>query len=111
MNQLFERESEGLFSVRQSILGHIQQGGDPSPFDRIQATRLSAKSLEHLIDHVLRDTPTSCLIGLEHGKIRFTRLDDFPELIEHDVQRPIEQSWMALRPLAKVMARPGMRNA
>ena len=31
IKELFERESEGLFSVRQSILGHVQQGGDPSP--------------------------------------------------------------------------------
>ena len=45
MCALFEEEGGGLFDVRQSILGHLQQGGDPSPFDRIQATRLAR--LEH----------------------------------------------------------------
>jgi 6-phosphofructokinase 1 len=108
MNALFERESEGLFSVRQSILGHIQQGGDPSPFDRIQATRLASKSLDYLIEQAMSKAPTSAFIGLEHGKIRFTSLAEFPELIEPDAHRPREQSWMALRPLAKVMARPGL---
>ncbi|MFW2381180.1 MAG: 6-phosphofructokinase [Acidimicrobiales bacterium] len=105
---LFERESEGLFSVRQSILGHIQQGGDPSPFDRIQTTRLASKSLEYLIEQALSDSPASAFIGLMHGKIRFTPLTEFPDMIEPEAHRPREQSWMALMPLAKVMARPGL---
>ncbi|MCP4965732.1 MAG: 6-phosphofructokinase [bacterium] len=105
---LFERESEGLFSVRQSILGHIQQGGDPSPFDRIQTTRLASKSLDYLIEQALSDSPESAFIGLMHGKIRFTPLTEFPDMIEPEAHRPREQSWMALMPLAKVMAQPGL---
>ncbi|KAA3653850.1 MAG: 6-phosphofructokinase, partial [Chloroflexi bacterium] len=45
MSALFEEEGGELFDVRQSILGHLQQGGDPSPFDRILATRMAAHSL------------------------------------------------------------------
>ncbi len=105
---LFERESEGLFSVRQSILGHIQQGGDPSPFDRIQATRFASKSLDYLIEQALSDTPHSAFIGLQHGKIQFTPLPEFSNLIEPDAHRPTDQSWMSLMPLAKVMGRPGV---
>jgi 6-phosphofructokinase 1 len=107
---LFERESEGLFSVRQSILGHVQQGGDPSPFDRIQATRFASKSLDYLIEQAMSDTPQSAFMGLQHGRIQFTALDEFPNLIEPEAQRPREQSWMSLLPLAKVMARPGVRG-
>jgi 6-phosphofructokinase 1 len=110
IKELFERESEGLFSVRQSILGHVQQGGDPSPFDRIQATRFASKSLDYLIHQAMSDEPRSAFMGLQHGKIRFTPLDDFPKLIEEEVQRPKEQSWMSLLPLAKVMGRPGLRG-
>jgi 6-phosphofructokinase len=36
MCALFEQEGGDLFDVRQAILGHLQQGGDPSPFDRIE---------------------------------------------------------------------------
>ena len=53
---LFEREGEGLFDVRGAILGHVQQGGNPSPFDRIQATRLAAESVKHLIDQATADS-------------------------------------------------------
>jgi len=107
---LFERESEGMFSVRQSILGHVQQGGDPSPFDRIQATRFASKSLEYLIEQAMSDSPESAFMGLQQGRIRFTPLEDFPTLIEPDLQRPREQSWMSLLPLAKVMGRPGVKG-
>jgi 6-phosphofructokinase 1 len=108
IRSLFERESYGSFSVRQAILGHIQQGGDPSPFDRIQATRLAAKSMDYLIDQASSDSPQSAFIGLEHGKIRFTPLEQFIDLIEPDLHRPKEQDWMSLRPLARVMAKPGV---
>ncbi|MGA9595773.1 MAG: 6-phosphofructokinase [Acidimicrobiia bacterium] len=107
---LFERESEGLFSVRQAILGHVQQGGDPSPFDRIQATRFASKSLDYLIEQAMSDQPQSAFMGLQHGHIRFTPLDMFPDLIEDDAQRPKSQSWLSLLPLAKIMGRPGLRG-
>ena len=38
IESLFNHESNGLFDVRGAILGHVQDGGQPSPFDRIQAT-------------------------------------------------------------------------
>ena len=49
MCALFEQEGGDLFDVRQAILGHLQQGGDPSPFDRILATRMAAESVDFLI--------------------------------------------------------------
>jgi 6-phosphofructokinase 1 len=85
----------------------VQQGGDPSPFDRIQATRLASKSVEYLIEQASAETPASALIGLQKGKLQFTPLAEFPALIEAGVHRPREQGWMALRPLARIMARPG----
>jgi 6-phosphofructokinase 1 len=30
-------------------LGHAQQGGNPTPFDRNMGTKLAARALEHLI--------------------------------------------------------------
>ncbi len=104
---LFQREGGDLFDVREAILGHLQEGGDPSPFDRIQATRLASESVEYLIEQAESEIPASAFIGLQKGKVRFTPLSEFPELIESGVHRPREQGWMALRPLARVMASPG----
>ena len=46
--RIFEQESEGLFDAREVVLGHIQQGGNPTPFDRILATRLASHSIDYL---------------------------------------------------------------
>ncbi len=108
---LFEHEGGGSFDVRQAILGHVQQGGDPSPFDRIQATRLASDAVKHLIEQALSVAPESAFGGLKKGKVHFTPLDDFPSLVEPGVHRPLEQGWMALRPLAKVMANPGASHS
>jgi 6-phosphofructokinase 1 len=104
---LFEREGGDLFDVRGSVLGHVQQGGDPTPFDRIQATRLASNSVKHLIDQALADQHESAFVGLHHGKVTFTPLAQLPDLIEPDVRRPRQQGWLSLRPLAKVMASEG----
>lgn len=37
------------FDTRATILGHIQRGGSPSPFDRVLATRLGNAAVEELI--------------------------------------------------------------
>ncbi len=101
---LFQREGEGLFDVRGAVLGHVQQGGDPSPFDRIQATRLASESVKHLIEQALADSPTDAMVGFLHGKMQFTPLTEFPNLIEPNKHRPREQGWMALQPVAEVMS-------
>ncbi|NNF88202.1 MAG: 6-phosphofructokinase [Acidimicrobiia bacterium] len=110
IRSLFGREGGNLFDVRESILGYIQQGGDPSPFDRIQATRLAAKCTDYLIEQALSDSPQSSFIGLQRGRVRFTPLSEFPVLVEPGLQRPREQTWMALQPLAAVMAGVRGRN-
>ena len=39
---IFAEEGKGLYDVREAILGHQQQGGSPTAFDRIMATKLVA---------------------------------------------------------------------
>lgn len=103
IHSLFEKEGGDLFDVREAVLGHVQQGGNPSPFDRIQATRLAAKCLEFLVDQAGRRSPASAFIGLQSGRVRFTDLGRFPDLLAPDAERPRDQGWMRNRDLARVM--------
>lgn len=107
MCALFEEEGGHLFDVRQAILGHIQQGGNPTPFDRIMATRLASQCINYLEEHVGRPDPISASIGLENGSIGFTNLEEVPRLMDRKYRRPKRQWWLTLRPIAKVMAQPG----
>jgi 6-phosphofructokinase 1 len=93
--------------VRDAILGHVQQGGSPSPFDRIYATRLAAAAMTRLLDGLERDDATSEMACLQHGEVVYTPLAEFPDLVEVGVQRPRgEPWWLKQRPLADEMAAP-----
>ncbi len=107
MRALFEKEGSDLFDVRQAILGHMQQGGNPSPFDRIQATRLSAKCIDYLAEQAAQPLPGVAAIGLKGGRVQFTQLEDLPRLVDRGFRRPKEQWWLELRPIARIMAQPG----
>jgi 6-phosphofructokinase 1 len=107
MCSLFEEEGHGLFDVRQSILGHLQQGGDPSPFDRIQATRLARLCLEFLIGECEIKSYRSTFIGLLAGQIQYHDMQDFPRIIDAEHERPKEQWWLELQKINKLLAQPG----
>jgi 6-phosphofructokinase 1 len=102
--RLFEKESQDLFDVRRCVLGHTQQGGRPSPFDRIQATRLTARALSYLIEQSTSDLAPAVCIGRQAGQIQFTSLAYFPDLGDPHSQRPREQKWLELRQVAKAVA-------
>ncbi len=104
VESLLTREGGGFFDVRSAILGHLQQGGSPSPYDRIQATRLAAAGVEHLIAQALSDEPVSAMVGFREGKVTFTPLGEFPALASDDAQRPRDAGWwMAVRPVLDVV--------
>ncbi|HEX6035874.1 MAG TPA: 6-phosphofructokinase [Anaerolineales bacterium] len=102
---LFEEEGKDAFDVRPAILGHLQQGGDPSPFDRIQATRLARLCLEHLIEQCRNGDMANCFIGLQNGKFIFHDMRDFDRMADMTFQRPRDQWWLQLRPIAHIMAK------
>ncbi len=102
---LFEEEGRDVFDVRPAILGHLQQGGDPSPFDRIQATRLSRMCLEYLIGQCEKQEFNSSFIGMQKGAIHFHDLRDFDRMIDAEHQRPKEQWWLELKGIASLLAK------
>jgi 6-phosphofructokinase 1 len=102
---LFEEEGKEVFDVRPAILGHLQQGGDPSPFDRIQATRLARLCIEHLIEQCSQGDTSGSFIGLQDGKFFFHDMRDFDRMADLKLQRPRQQWWLSLKPIAHTMAK------
>ncbi len=110
MRDLFEVEGGDLFDVRQTILGHMQQGGSPSPFDRIQATRLASRCIAALIEQLAQERADALAIGIRGGRVEHFDLRRLPELADEAHHRPKEQWWLELRPIARVMAQPGPKE-
>jgi 6-phosphofructokinase 1 len=104
MAALFEEEGHELYDVRGTILGHMQQGGNPSPFDRIQATRLATRCIEFLSSEAEKHTAECAFIGIQSGAIKIHDMQDMPRLVDAIHQRPKEQWWLELQPLVQQLS-------
>jgi 6-phosphofructokinase 1 len=102
MKTLFEAESEGIFSLRQSLLGHLQLGGSPSPFDRILATRLADECIKFMDRQTGQDGQAGFL-GLKNGRVRVCDLGDLDALVDEQYQRPRRQWWLKYRRLTRIL--------
>ncbi|XP_049541526.1 ATP-dependent 6-phosphofructokinase isoform X4 [Anopheles darlingi] len=85
--RLYSEEGKGLFSTRSNVLGHMQQGGSPTPFDRNMGTKMAAKCVEWLVEQLKANTKpdgsidaktpeTACLLGLVRRQYKFTPLKE-----------------------------------
>lgn len=106
MAALFEEEGGNLFEVRTAILGHLQQGGNPTPFDRIQATRLATYCLNHLLQEAEKVSPVGGFVGRKSGQLNLFDLEDLPRMMDPNFERPREQWWMELRDIAIMLSKP-----
>lgn len=61
--------SSSSFYCRTNVLGHAQQGGSPTPFDRNLGTKLAARALEYLV------TQAKEAINLKTGVASATNAD------------------------------------
>jgi 6-phosphofructokinase 1 len=107
MATLFAGAGGELFDVRQAILGHLQQGGNPSPFDRILAMRLASTCIERMISEAEEPSPAGVFVGLQAGQVEFHNLEDLPRMKDPRHQRPREQWWLDVRAIAKILTRSG----
>jgi 6-phosphofructokinase 1 len=107
LRALFEEEGKGLFDAREAILGHLQQGGNPTPFDRIQATRMAARCIDYLVEEQQKEKPGASYIGQRAGRLQFFPLEGFPEDVDLEFTRPKSQWWISILPVLRTLAQPG----
>ena len=91
--------------MRESVLGHLQQGGTPSPFDRINATRLAWNAIRYL-DSQLRDGDTRYAAAHAGTEGLFASFRDVTADMDWEKKRPCTQWWYeTLRPPFDVLSR------
>jgi 6-phosphofructokinase 1 len=102
--KLFEAESKGEFDVRPIVLGHTQQGGVPSPFDRILATRLASRAVDALTRAVEGGRDDAVMVGIQKGALTATPVAEMAHLVDWANRRPVDQWWLGLAPLVERMS-------
>lgn len=107
--KLFTEEGGGLFDVRKTILGPIQQGGNPTPFDRIQATRLAHDGMLQLFKKLKDGDKTSTFIGFSGSRTSLYPINELCKMVICEFQRPNDQWWESLIDITSELAvKPGI---
>ncbi|EGV98054.1 6-phosphofructokinase, liver type [Cricetulus griseus] len=111
---LYSSEGRGVFDCRTNVLGHLQQGGAPTPFDRNYGTKLGVKAMlwmsEKLRDvyrkgRVFANAPDSaCVIGLRKKVVAFSPVTELKKDTDFEHRMPREQWWLNLRLMLKMLA-------
>ncbi|XP_042202893.1 ATP-dependent 6-phosphofructokinase, platelet type isoform X3 [Callorhinchus milii] len=113
--QLYSEEGKGIFDCRKNILGHMQQGGAPSPFDRNFGTKIAAKAVQWL-SRTLKENyrrgkiftntdDTICLLGMRRRTLLFQPVSQLMSETDLKHRIPKEQWWVNLRALMKILAK------
>lgn len=102
--RLFAEEGKGLYDVRQNVLGHIQQGGNPTPFDRLLATRLSYYALKDVIEQLRSGRGEVRYVGLVGSKMGTEEIEEMDRVVDLELRRPKKQWWMNLRTVSAVVS-------
>ncbi|XP_036934906.1 ATP-dependent 6-phosphofructokinase, platelet type isoform X7 [Acanthopagrus latus] len=113
--QLYSEEGKGVFDSRKNVLGHMQQGGAPSPFDRNFGTKISAKAMQWVTKKLLEtfrqgrvfanSEDSCCLLGMRRRALVFQPVVQLKDDTDFVHRIPKEQWWLKLRPLMKILAK------
>ena len=102
---MIKEESKGRFESRFAIPGHVQQGGTPSPMDRVRAVRLAVKCITKLEsyagkrpDDIMADEESLAVIGIQGASVVFGSMRKLEtEDTNWKDRRPTDESWLAYK--------------
>ncbi|XP_062390897.1 ATP-dependent 6-phosphofructokinase, liver type isoform X1 [Sardina pilchardus] len=115
IHKLYSSEGRGIFDCRVNILGHLQQGGAPSPFDRNFGTKLGVRAVQWLSEkmvenfrqgRVFANAPeTACVIGLNKKVLAFSPVTELKDQTDFKHRMPKVEWWLNLRLMLKMLAK------
>ncbi|KAI4885099.1 hypothetical protein NFI96_015744 [Prochilodus magdalenae] len=115
IHNLYSAEGKGIFDCRVNVLGHLQQGGVPTPFDRNFATKMGVKAVLWLTEkmketyrqgRVFANAPeTACVIGMNRKLMSFSPVTELKDHTDFEHRMPKEQWWLNLRVILKMLAK------
>ncbi|XP_018333017.1 ATP-dependent 6-phosphofructokinase-like [Agrilus planipennis] len=113
--RLYCEEGKGLFSARMNVLGHMQQGASPTPFDRNLGTKLGSKAVDWIGETLNRNTKegvtrcttpdTAVLLGIVRRQYKTSNLLDLKNETNFEYRIPKQEWWLKLRPLLRILAK------
>lgn len=113
--KMFKEEGRDLFDSRSASLGHILQGGVPSPMDRARAARLSLRCMAFLEEHhaVLQAQPpkvrqarpeSAAVITIQGTSLRWVPVQEMVKHADMKNRRGKEMWWAYVKDLVEALS-------
>ncbi|KAH8907423.1 6-phosphofructokinase-like protein [Coniochaeta sp. PMI_546] len=108
---IIREEAHDRFEARDSIPGHVQQGGVPSAMDRCRAVRLAIKCIQHLETYgrgahekVRGDPLSASVIGIKGAGVVFSPMQALEEgETDWPNRRPREAYWTGMKEVVDIL--------
>ncbi|KAI5787266.1 phosphofructokinase-domain-containing protein [Geopyxis carbonaria] len=119
IGNIIREEANGRFEARTAVPGHVQQGGTPSPMDRVRAVRLAVRCIKFMEDNFVPiqeegkeagkgcgDNPQSAaVIGIKGSELIFTSVAHLKEQETDWVERrPRHGYWRELKGIVDTLS-------
>uniref|UniRef100_A0A3P8XYY3 ATP-dependent 6-phosphofructokinase n=1 Tax=Esox lucius TaxID=8010 RepID=A0A3P8XYY3_ESOLU len=115
IHKLYSAEGKGIFDCRVNVLGHLQQGGSPTPFDRNFGTKVGVKAVQWLTEkmndsfrqgRVFANGPdTATVLGFSKKVLSFIPVTELKEQTDFEHRMPKVQWWLNLHQMLKMLAK------
>ncbi|OAP55221.1 6-phosphofructokinase [Fonsecaea erecta] len=113
---MIKEEARGRFESRAAVPGHYQQGGKPSPMDRIRALRMAIKCMQHIEDRftgksrdwIANDPLSAAVIGIQGSEVVFTPMGGATGLEATGTdwvdRRPRDEFWLSMKETVDILS-------
>lgn len=113
---MIKEEANGRFESRAAVPGHYQQGGKPSPMDRVRALRMAIKCMQFIEDKFTGKSPedihndpmSASVIGVQGSEVVFSPMGG-PNGLEAKAtdwkeRRPLDEFWRPMSATVDVLS-------
>ncbi|RYP45903.1 hypothetical protein DL768_007807 [Monosporascus sp. mg162] len=111
---IIREEAHDRFEARDSIPGHVQQGGVPSAMDRCRAVRLAIKCIQQLEEFgpkpyetpekIANDPMSASIIGIKGADVAFSPSKDIEEKeTDWKNRRPMDTHWIGMKEVVDIL--------
>ncbi|OJJ50758.1 hypothetical protein ASPZODRAFT_11612 [Penicilliopsis zonata CBS 506.65] len=115
---MIKEEAKGRFESRAAVPGHFQQGGKPSPMDRVRALRMAIRCMQHIENYADKspeeisvDELSAAVIGIKGSQVLFSPMGGPTGLEETETdwprRRPKSEFWLELQGVVNMLSGRG----
>ncbi|RUS22028.1 hypothetical protein BC937DRAFT_90616 [Endogone sp. FLAS-F59071] len=123
ISNIITTEGQKLFDSRTAVLGHIQQGGTPSPLDRIRATRQAVRCVRFIEEHAIPaldeahassslppaalcgSAESAAVIGIRGSEIVFTPARQLLKETDMKNRKNTKSWWLSMKGLVDLLSK------